>query len=74
MHTAKLKLPLEEILNDFINSAKLIFTSNEDKELVSLYRKWNNYYLVYFDNNEVVKTEKISKVEAHMQFPNLILR
>jgi hypothetical protein len=74
MQTAKLELPLEDILNDFINSAKLIFTSNEDKEFVSLYRKGNNYYLIYFDNNEVVKTEKVSKVEAHMQFPNLILR
>jgi hypothetical protein len=64
----------EEPINETIKSAKLLFTSQLGKNLVSLYRLDKNYFLVHYDKNRVTKTEKISKALAHLIFPNLIVR
>jgi hypothetical protein len=60
--------PFEEVLK----YAKLLLTSENGSSLISLYKKDNNLFLVHSKENEIVKTERISKNLAHIQFPNLI--
>jgi hypothetical protein len=57
-----------------LDTGKLLVTSDLGENRMSLYRKGENYFLVYFQEDEIVKTEKISRNLAHMQFPNLLVR
>jgi hypothetical protein len=64
----------EEIFKGSNESAKFLFTSQQERDYISLYRLDKQYYLVHYDRNNIIKTEKISKALAHLKFPNLIVR
>jgi hypothetical protein len=56
-----------------MQSGKLLATSDLGENRVNLYRKGMNHYLVYLQENRIVKVEKVSRNLAHMQFPSLIV-
>jgi hypothetical protein len=51
-----------------------LLTSELDGQKISLYRSGNNYYLVTYKGKQVAKLQKISRVYAHIKFPNLLVR
>ena len=57
-----------------IKNGKLLITSDMGENRISLYRKGNNHYMLHFQENQIVKIEKISRNLAHMQFPGLIVQ
>jgi hypothetical protein len=56
-----------------IETGRLLISSDLGDNRMSLYRKGNNHYLIHFQENRIVKVEKISRNLAHMQFPGLIV-
>jgi hypothetical protein len=56
-----------------MEAGKLIVSAEVAHDRISLYRKSNDFYLLYYQENEVVKTEKVSKRLVQNQFPHLSL-
>jgi hypothetical protein len=63
-----------EFAMHLIEHGKLLISSDLGDNKMSLYRKGNNHYLIHFQENRIVKIEKISRMLAHMQFPGLIVQ